>query len=96
LKLAIYSSDELSDTFYQAGTNYNKNDVLTVYSEPIQSTLDVIRTRDRRIRNPLLYPAELRGQDFVSFFINDWQCFLPVNFGFNILVRLFVRLYDGR
>ena len=28
----------------------------------LKSTLGVIRTRDLRIRNPLLYPTELRGR----------------------------------
>jgi hypothetical protein len=33
----------------------------TLSSYDLQITPGVIRTRDRRIRNPLLYPAELRG-----------------------------------
>lgn len=37
-------------------------DKLQVFFAEISDSPDVIRTRDRRIRNPLLYPAELRGR----------------------------------
>ena len=34
----------------------------TLKNIELKSTPDAIRTHDLRIRNPLLYPAELRGQ----------------------------------
>ena len=37
-----------------------------IFSFTITSTPGVTRTRDRRFRKPLLYPAELRGQNILS------------------------------